>query len=141
MKLSILLFLCSCDMRASETIIRGEKGEQGEQGERGPRGAAGLPGASCDESLADMVVRQKTVAIGVDEVQRAEVYCDEGELPVSGGCRFGLGKIAGIFPYESMPAVSWRDDGDATFAGYVCSALNASGETSEVTAFIVCEVP
>lgn len=111
----------------------GPQGLQGPQGVPGPQGAQGPAGPAGTFAGDRVYIRgaQSTVAAGEDRTVTA--YCDEGDIPISGGgdvANNHQATMKGSVPLnvdlsEDLPPLGWR-------------AHFRVASTSTISAFVVC---
>lgn len=129
------LLLTACSSTVAEKGDPGPAGPRGETGRVGPRG---MPGEAW-QPVTYVVRAQVDVPADADPSGAvAQVYCDEGDLVLHGGCQWGDWRgdhVAEVRAYLQGPI--GQEGGPNTFRGWQCHGVG-TGEASAVYVVATC---
>jgi hypothetical protein len=117
-----------------------EVGPPGPAGAEGPAGPAGPAGPEGPPIATGFYLNSNTVAVAPGSVFVNNVFCEEGDLPISGGYFIYVGSTPqpGVDPGSSNIFVNRYLVPSATTHGWVVRGSNTSDGTQNVIVRVLC---
>jgi hypothetical protein len=116
--------------------LTGPAGPQGPKGDQGTQGIQGIQGIQGPTGPAQVVIRiGSTISVAAGDNGSIGVNCHAGERATGGGVSGGGTLIHESFPTTGNQALPAEG---ATATGWHVSAVNGTGTTQQLTAYVMC---